>query len=620
MRRKPLWKTFLGALAEPLRANAAFFVSMAVLAAYCALSVVGHRKPPGTVDAALWGEMFADLYVVCALLAVLPRFLARPLRAFLYVSAYAVAAADMYCLGKFGSAITPTMLMLLGQTDGREAWEAASAFVSEGSRMGYAAGVACMASASALWAVRGVFVKMAGRNMGLVADGIGRSLSALADRLQPAVGLAAGAAFAVGAVAAWPNKEAVARLMSCGTVGEVEKELTKPSPAVLCTPAYRLAFSVYANTLAAKEIGRVMDVAATAKVDSTFAGSPNIVLIIGESYNRHHSSLYGYPLPTAPRQRARAEEGRLVPFTDVVSPWNLTSFFFKDFFSMRDIGGQGQWCDYPLFPQLFRKAGYKVAFLTNQFVPKASEAVYDFSGGFFLANPGISGTLFDIRNTRTHRYDEGLLHDYDSIAAAGAFRGGKNLVVFHLMGQHLNYRSRFPKQRGVFSPADYKSLRPELTEKKRRMVADYDNACRYNDSIVDRICARFDSTEAVIVYMPDHGEEVYERGRDIVCRVHNAEIDRGMAMHEFEIPFWISCTKAYAERHPKTTAMVAAAAGRPFMTDALPHALLFLGGIHTPLYKPGSNVLSAWYDPARPRLLKGKTDYDKIVMGNGKRR
>ena len=67
--------------------------------------------------------------------------------------------------------------------------------------------------------------------------------------------------------------------------------------------------------------------------------------------------------------------------------WNLTSFVFKNVFSTHVVGEKGDWCDYPLFPELFRKAGYQVTFITNEFLPQAKEAVYDFSGGFFLNNP-----------------------------------------------------------------------------------------------------------------------------------------------------------------------------------------------------------------------------------------
>jgi heptose-I-phosphate ethanolaminephosphotransferase len=64
---------------------------------------------------------------------------------------------------------------------------------------------------------------------------------------------------------------------------------------------------------------------------------------------------------------------------------------------------------------LFRKAGYKVTFLTNQFLPQAKEAVYDFSGGFFINNERLSAEQFDVRNDKLHVFDEGLLADWDNL-------------------------------------------------------------------------------------------------------------------------------------------------------------------------------------------------------------
>jgi heptose-I-phosphate ethanolaminephosphotransferase len=48
------------------------------------------------------------------------------------------------------------------------------------------------------------------------------------------------------------------------------------------------------------------------------------------------------------------------------------------------------------------------------------------------------------------------------------------------------------------------------------------------------------------------------------------------------------------------------------MTDALPHMLLYLGGIHAKDYHAEYNVLSPNYNENRPRILKGTTDYDKL--------
>ena len=211
------------------------------------------------------------------------------------------------------------------------------------------------------------------------------------------------------------------------------------------------------------------------QIDSCSYRVPNIVLIIGESYNKHHSQLYGYNMPTTPKQKALAQEGTLVPFTDVVAPWNLTSFVFKNILSLQAIGEKEEWCDKPLFPEVFRKAGYHVTFITNQFQSKANEAVYDFSGGFFLNNPDLSKKLFDTRNTRLYPYDEGVLQEYDRLKKEDKEH---NLIILHLMGSHLMYKSRYPQN------ATHKYLkedmynRPELTKKQRMILADYDNSVR----------------------------------------------------------------------------------------------------------------------------------------------
>ena len=144
------------------------------------------------------------------------------------------------------------------------------------------------------------------------------------------------------------------------------------------------------------------------------------------------------------------------------------------------------------------------------------------------------------------------------------------------------------------------------------MLSYYDNACLYNDSVVDEICKRFEKEEAIVIYMPDHGEECYEGTRGIVCRNHSARVDYNLAKYEFEIPFWIYCSHAYAVKHPEIYREIVQAKDRRLMTDALPHMLLYLAGISTPAYREEYNVLSPDYDELRPRILKASADYDKL--------
>ena len=551
-------------------------------------------------------ELFVDIVLLGLLLSMLPHKLGLWIKRALYIGAYLLAIMDVYCFVKFDTTITPTMLLLVGETDSREATEFLRSYITSDlifSRLGWVLLVLALHIAwTAIWKRRQKTVEwMTAKWPRLLV------LEECFGRTKPWMALAAGICLVVCTAKTFGNKVALARLMTYDNIGDVEHEMTRKDKAVLYQPFYRLTFSVYANALTAKQVKKLVDNIDKAAVDSCNYRSRNIVLIIGESFNRHHASLYGYDKATTPRQDRRAQRGELAAFSDVVAPWNLTSFVFKHLFSLYTVGDKGEWCDYPLFPELFRKAGYHVAFLTNQFLPQAKEAVYDFSGGFFLNNPQLSNAMFDTRNNQLFRYDDGLLNNYDRLKAENK---ENNLIIFHLKGQHVDYRTRFPANRRHFTPEDYE--RPELKKKELRVLADYDNAILYNDSIVDAIIQRFEDDDAIVIYVPDHGEECYEGNVHFYGRMHSTEITARLAREEFDIPFWIWCSHQYMVEHPEVAIQITRAKDRRFMTDALPHLLLYLAGISTPYYNETLNVLSPTYNEQRPRLLKSTTDYDKL--------
>lgn len=590
---------------KPIRGNAAFFVFMYVLGIVCTYAVVPDKRGYHAWPLAPY-ELFFDVSILCVVLWLLPHKISLWAKRVIYFLFYLLVVVDVYCFVKFDTTITPTMLLLVGETDGREATEFLESYLTPDvvfSRLGW---VLLVMVVHIIWA-------QVWRNRKKCLAWIKAKWNfdlknAVRWHLaEPWLGLIMLVLFVVSAANCIADKAAFLRLMSYDNIGQVEHELTKKEKAQLYLPGYRLMFSIYANELTAKQVNKLVENIDKAKVDSCSYRSRNIVLIIGESYNRHHAGLYGYDKNTTPRQARRAQKGELIPFSDVVAPWNLTSFVFKYLFSLYTVGDKGEWCDYPLFPELFRKAGYHVTFLTNQFLPQAKEAVYDFSGGFFLNNPLLSSAMFDTRNTRLYRYDAGLLADYDRLRNENR---DNNLIIFHLKGQHVDYRTRFPLDRRHFNPEDYD--RPDLKEKELRVLADYDNAILYNDSIVDQIIKRFEDEDAIVVYVPDHGEECYEGDVHFYGRMHSTEITARLAREEFDIPFWIWCSHKYMVGHPSLFNDIVKSKNRRYMTDALPHLLLYLAGIQTPYYRSDLNVIGDEYNENRPRILKNTTDYDKL--------
>lgn len=600
----------------PLLKNGVFFFAMYALGILCAYLTLPDNKGQDVYDN-LWLELFLDVYFACAVLTVIPAKVRRWVRLALYVVLYGVALTDVFCFWKFGSVISPSMLMLVGETDSREAGEFLSTYLSLDVLSSPVAWIMLLFILHSLVNLRKPLCRLLKVDYAKLQARFHFGFLRFFHRymLYPECGVLVLALLAWSVVTSWGNKRGMARLMTADTIGSIEHILTEPDHGEFYLPIYRLAFSVYSNHLASQQVDKCVAASKRVVVDSCSFRSPTIVLIIGESYSKAHCQLYGYPQKDTPRQRRLERGGWLTKFNDVVSCWNLTSFVFKNVLSMHVVGEKGEWCDYPLFPELFRKAGYQVTFLTNQFLLAAGQAVYDFSGGFFLNDPVLSKAQFDLRNTSLHRFDEGLLSDYDNFLNEGKINlKGNNLIIFHLIGQHVSYNTRYPKDRAKWHADDYKELRPDIAgdHYRRRMIAAYDNACLYNDSIVTQIVKRFEDKDAIVVYMPDHGEEIFEPGRDIICRNHSATVDWPLAHYEFEVPFWIWCSRKYAHREPEVFKAIKDAKNRRFMTDALPHMMVWLAGISSKDYNDKYNLLSPNYDESRPRVLKNSVDYDKL--------
>ena len=106
---KEIIKKCLNVASAPIRRNANFFVFMYLLGM---ISSIVTTPAKGTLYDNLFLELFVDLYVVCAVVAIFPKKVRWGLRAVLYLILYSTAAADTYCYVNFGSTLNPSMLML----------------------------------------------------------------------------------------------------------------------------------------------------------------------------------------------------------------------------------------------------------------------------------------------------------------------------------------------------------------------------------------------------------------------------------------------------------------------------------------------------------------------------
>jgi hypothetical protein len=253
------------------------------------------------------------------------------------------------------------------------------------------------------------------------------------------------------------------RCFRLDSLGDFELDEHEPR---LYTPAVRLSYGIAVNRAATKELDELVKAVERTEVEGCSFRSPLIVLVIGESYNKHHASLYNpRHRSTTPRLEALRDEGRLWVFSDVVTPYNHTTAVFREMFSTWDRSCTDGPLDHTLFPAVFRKAGYDVWLFSNQFVQKnadvTTEAKLNIVGGTIFNHSHLSALQFTRRNTDTKTYDGELL---DMLPTADESR--PTLLIVHLKGQHVDYGERYPEDRTRYRPEDYEARYGGRTEQE----------------------------------------------------------------------------------------------------------------------------------------------------------
>ena len=375
------------------------------------------------------------------------------------------------------------------------------------------------------------------------------------------------------------------------------------------SPFIRFLYGHALNVVSTKELGKLVQTVRASDVDSCSYRSPIILLLIGESYNKYHSPLYNPEArQTTPNLCRMKEEGNLVVYDDAVTPYNVTSKTFRHMFSTYYPGCGREWVDCTLFPAIFRKAGYRVWFITNQFAGEENNKDHhDHVGGTIFNQRDLRRLQFSHMNIEASRYDMELL---SQLPPADSLAAQPSLLIFHMIGQHEDYCERYPASFNHFTADSIQN--PFTDERGRRIVADYDNATLYNDAVVSELLKRYASQDAVAIYLSDHGEEIYD-WRNSCYRTNSDMMTPEIARYQYEIPLLFYVTDCFKSRHPELYNEIQAAQHKPFIATMLPFALFHLAGISHADYKPSLDILSPDYDERRPRMIRDDVDYDELM-------
>lgn len=331
----------------------------------------------------------------------------------------------------------------------------------------------------------------------------------------------------------------------------------------------------------------------TEKILADESDIPFVIFVLGESTDRNHMQLYGYRLPTTPLLNARHERGEIFRFNDTIACANNTSPAMARIFTFAEKDGpMNDWYFHANLFDIVRRAGYHTVWLSNQ-SPLGLWGNFD---RYFSARCDEKFFIESEDEIAKQRQIDGvLLPVLDELLASSTAE--KNFLLIHLYGTHGIYKERYPAEFEKFSAAD--EDKPE--ESWRQVTAKYDNAVLYNDFIVNEIIRRFENKNAVLIYISDHGEEVYE-GRDFAW--HSVEATGNV--HMIEIPALVWVSKDFREHYPEKISAIEKAVDRPYRTDYLIHALLEFMDIRTTSFDPIKSIINDNFDSTRPRLYNGK--------------
>ena len=296
----------------------------------------------------------------------------------------------------------------------------------------------------------------------------------------------------------------------------------------------------------------------------------NIVMIIGESFSKTHSSLYGYDKQTNPRLASLKDKGLLFIFNHVQSPALNTIPVFQSLMSTYkpEYKDSINWYECVTLQGILRKLDYHTYWISNQsqkgfhdnVITKYAELCDEMH---FVGNRFTAMGKSDL--------DEMII---DTIKKCIKVDDANSLSFYfvHLMGSHPDFRKRYPSRFDKFRADDYLNK----PRKQRNQLAAYDNSILYNDSIVYAIMDLYKEQEAIIFYFSDHALDVYDSRDDYVG--HAQYNNEKSAKAGSAIPFMVYMTPLYQKNFPEKKELIQSKLDIFYRTDDLVYTIMDVMG------------------------------------------
>lgn len=323
------------------------------------------------------------------------------------------------------------------------------------------------------------------------------------------------------------------------------------------------------------------------------------ILIIGESFTKYHSSLYGYPRNTNPYMKNLQDHGELFTFNDIVSPHHFTRDTLKKLVSTYSHESKKGFEGSMNIIDIMKKAGFKTYWISNQ-------------EDFAFRGASLSAVIHraDVVNFTQELYlvdKEEKIHDEKILPffknAIEDKSAKKKFIVVHLFGSHPTYKMRYPNKFNTFPLDSTEKFFSKYQNLHKEDVNHYDNSLVYNDSVIIKSIIEdndLKNKNSFILYLSDHGQDVHD-DMDTTSSPPPIHTLRGV---EIPMIFWSSYI--YNEAHKENIKNVKLSLDKSYSSEDIIYTLIDL-----------ANVNYSEQEPTKSIINKNFIEKDRVISSDG---
>ena len=306
-----------------------------------------------------------------------------------------------------------------------------------------------------------------------------------------------------------------------------------------------------------------------------------IIFVIGESASRSYMRAFNpnFEFDDTPELSAKMREGfdknGFIVYPNIYSCWSQTVPVLQRVLTEQSQYNEKEFYDSTSIIDAARKAGYKTYWFSNQ----GRYGEYDSAITIVAKTADVSEWTDDAYDF-SDKYDITLMKYLEKLDGSA-----NNFVVLHLMGSHIYYNNRYPK--------DFKRWVTEDGTGMATAAPSYANTILYTDYVLSQIyeyAAKNLNLQAMI-YFSDHGENLQIS--------HNPDV---FSFDMVRIPMFIYLSPDYRQTLPERAAALYNHRDEYFTNDMLYDTICGIMNAPSNRYEVRQDFSSADYGFTRETL------------------